>query len=194
VRVKTALVTGSPERVEQVVAALTAAGAEAVAVTEVDRLDDQVRSLPPGVLSAYIQLPMALRPAGETMVSRVRDFLDRGLLARFRLVETVLPALSAPGQVLLVAGHTPIDLTDDREARFAFLRVLAHAIRADRPPAEIQVRLVDRRQSPDEIARMALADAPPPDRLPAAEFASGEAERNYQDWRTEVLGLVSVEY
>jgi hypothetical protein len=157
-------------------------------------LEDQVRSLAAGALDCYIQLPVALRPAGETVVARVRGFLDRGLLTRFRLAETVLPALSSEGRVLLVAGHTPVDLTtpDDRTARLAFLDVLAHAIRADLAPAKARVRVLDSRQSADEIARLAVTGEPVRGRATAREVA-GEAERDYQDWRTEVLGLVSVE-
>jgi len=194
----TVLVTGSPERVEQVVTALRAAGAEAVGRTDLDRLDAELAAFAPGSLAGYVQLPVSLQVTGETVVSRVRGFLESGLLSRFRLAEAVLPALSADSRVLLVAGHTPVDRStpDDQAARVAFLEVLAHAIRADLAPAKVRVRVLDHRQPPADIARLALAEppAPAPGRWPEQRnLAEREAELSYQDWRTEVLGLARIE-
>jgi hypothetical protein len=193
----TALVTGSPGRTEEVVAALRAGGADAVGVTDLDQLDAAVRARSAGSLDCYIQLPIAVRPAGATVVSRVRGFLESGLLTRFRLTESVLPALSDGARVLLVAGHTPVDQSapDDQAARMAFLDVLAHAIRADKAPAKVRVRVLDHAQPAAELARLALTAEPAAG--PAAELrdlAAREAEMSYQDWRTEMLGLVSVEF
>jgi hypothetical protein len=193
----TALVTGSAGRTEEVVAALRAAGADAVGVTDLDQVEAAVRGRAAGSLDCYVQLPIVVRPAGATVVSRVRGFLESGLLTRFRLAETVLPALSEGSRVLLVAGHTPVDRSapDDRAARMAFLDVLAHAISADKAPAKVQVRVVDHARPAAELARLALTGEPMPGR--AAELrdlAAREGEMSYQDWRTEVLGLVSVEF
>ncbi len=90
----TVLVTGSAQRIEPVSAALQTAGARVVTASSVDRLHDEIRQVPAGSLNCYIQLPVGLQPEGEAVVARVRDFLDKGLLTRFRLAETVLPALS----------------------------------------------------------------------------------------------------
>ncbi len=193
----TALVTGSAERVEGLAAALGVAGAEVVSVTDLDRLHEAVEAFHPGSLDCYIQLPMVLRPTGDTVVSRVRNFLEGGLLARFRLAETVLPALSADARVVLVGGHTPVERTvpDDQAARVAFLDVLAHAIRADKAPAKVRVRVLDHGLDADEIARLALTGEPPRGRSARQrDLAVDAAGMSYQDWRTEVLGLVSVEF
>ncbi len=192
-----ALVTGSTERVEGVAAALGHAGAEVVSVTDLDRLDEAVKAFEPGSLDCYIQLPIALHPMGDSVVSRVRSFLEGGLLARFRLAEAVLPALSAEGRVVLVGGHTPVERAapDDQAARTAFLNVLAHAIRADMAPATVWVRVLDRALDADEIARVALmGEAPRRRSAELSELVAGSAGMSYQDWRTEVMGLVSVEF
>ncbi len=194
----TVLVTGSAQRIEPVSAALQTAGARVVTASSVDRLHDEIRQVPAGSLNCYIQLPVGLQPEGEAVVARVRDFLDKGLLTRFRLAETVLPALSGEGRVILVAGHTPPEAKapDDEAARMALLHVLAHAIRADKAPAKVRVRVVAGPHDVDEIVRLALAAdigradsagrrARPPD---------SEDELSYEDWRTEVLGLVNIEF
>jgi len=195
--VTTALVTGSPAAAEQVAAALRAAGAEAVCVTDPDRLAEAISAFPPHSLDCYVQLPIALRPTGETVVARVRAFLDGGLITRFRLAEAVLPALSEGGRVVLVAGHTPVDpnVPDDQAARRAFLEVLAHAIRADQAPAKPRVRVVDHEQGAEDIARIALTgERPRTEAKPLRDLSDREAGMTYQDWRTEVMGLVTLEF
>jgi hypothetical protein len=132
------LVTGSPEAVEPVVAAVRAAGAEAVGVTT-DVLA-ALEELEPGSVGCYVQLPVGIAPSGDTAVSRVHSFLEQGLLTRFRLVDAVMPALAEDATVLLVGGHTQVgqQAPDDQSARRALLTVLAHALRADgrrSPPA-----------------------------------------------------------
>lgn len=116
--------------------------------------------LRPGSLDCYVQLPLTLEPVGTTVVGRVRPFLEAGLLTCFRLVEAVLPMLSASGRVVLVSGHTPIssDVPDDRAARLAFLDVLAHAVRADRTPAKTRVRVVAHDPSAAVIAGLSTED------------------------------------
>src|SRR4051794_30369728 len=94
------LVTGSAQRIEPLSEALRAAGAQVFSAASLGSLAEEVRQLPAGSLSCYLQLPVALEPQGESVVSRVRDFLDQGLLTRFRLAETVLPALAGEGRVI----------------------------------------------------------------------------------------------
>jgi hypothetical protein len=199
--VTTALVTGSAGPAEQVAAALRDAGVEVVAVTDLEtdleRVADAVSSFAPGSLDCYIQLPVMLHPTGETVVARVRTFLETGLLTRFRLAEQVLPVLSDEGRVLLVRGHTPGDTStpDDHAARHAFLDVLAHAIRADKAPATPRVRIVGDERSAADIARLALRPETSSRRpVRAYDLAAREEEKSYQDWRTEVMGMVNVEF
>jgi hypothetical protein len=193
----TALITGSAGPAEQVAAALRDAGAQAMTVTDLDRLAEQLGSLAPGSLDCYIQLPVMLHPVGDTVVARVRAFLDHGILTRFRLAEAVLPALADHGRVLLVRGHTPLDgaIPDDQAARKALLHVLAHAIRADKAPATVRVRVVSDELRPGDIARIALRGESTFRRpIRAYDLAAREEEKSYQDWRTEVMGLVNVEF
>lgn len=192
------LVTGSASRVDAVAAALRQAGAEVISAPSLDRLADEVEALAPGSLDCYIQLPVTLQPSGDTVVSRVRDFLDSGLMSRFRMAEAVLPALSAEGRVLLVGGNTPVEggAPDDQRARVAFLHVLAHAIRADKAPAKVRVRVVQAERDAANIAKLALAWETAGVSV-AAEMRSlsaREEQMSYQDWRTEVLGLASIEF
>jgi hypothetical protein len=191
------LVTGSADRVERVSHALRAAGAQAVSVPDADGLGEVVGRMPAGSLDCYIQLPVTLRPSGDAVVSRVRDFLDKGLMNRFRMAEVIMPALSGQGRVVLVAGHTPASASapDDEAARVGLLHVLAHAIRADKAPEKVRVRVVDARDA-DEIVRAALASDHAPGGAPAAWHgpAIRDEEMSYTEWRTEVLGLASIEF
>lgn len=191
------LVTGSHERVERVSEALRAAGAEVVGVPDADQLGDLVGRLPEGSVDCYVQLPVTLRPTGAAVVSRVRDFLDQGLMNRFRLAEVIMPALSDEGRVVLVAGHMPgsASAPDDEAARIALLHVLAHAIRADKAPAKVRVRVLDT-QDVDQIVRTASNTEPGDGRAPATWHrpAIRDEEMSYTEWRTEVLGLASIEF
>jgi len=106
----------------------------------------------------------------------------------------VLPTLAASATVLLVGGQTKVDADapDDHEARAALMRVLAHAVRAERAPARLTVRTVDHSWSAEELAAATGARASAmPSGDPASEETIGKA---YADWRTEVLGLMRVEF
>ncbi len=106
--------------------------------------------------------------------------------------ERVGPVVDA----LRAAGATTVGVSDLERlgtALAGFLTVLAHAIRADRAPGKIQVRVLDQVHPAAEIARLALTGES--GRRPAAVPADRgtQAEMSYQDWRTEILGLASVE-
>lgn len=194
--VSKALVTGSAERVEEVSAALEAADVETVRVSDPDELAAAVSALDPGSLDCYVQLPVALTVDGDTIVARVRNFLEDGLLTRFRLAETVLPALSPEATVLLVTGHTleGQNPPDDRAARIAFLEVLAHAVRADKAPAKVRVRVLRHKRAATEIARLALTGEPERGMAADVPDPAEREEMSYEDWRTEVLGLMRMEF
>jgi hypothetical protein len=185
------LVTGSPEAVEPVVAAVRAAGAEAVGVTT-DVLA-ALEGLEPGSVGCYVQLPVGIAPSGDTAVSRVHSFLEQGLLTRFRLVDAVMPALAEDATVLLVGGHTQVgqQAPDDQNARRALLTVLAHALRADRAPVATRVRVLDHTNTADEIADLAVTGRAPSQEQRSAR--SAESVRAYEDWRTELFGMARAE-
>ena len=148
----TVLVTGGGERLAEVAKAIEAAGAETTVVDTLDRLGEAVSGK---TFDGYVQLPVAMTPRhGGSLVSRVEQFLSEGLLSRFRAAETVLPSLAESANVLLVGGQTNVDsdAPDDQEARTALMRVLAHALRAERAPSHLRVRTVGPEWSATDIA------------------------------------------
>ena len=191
---RTVLLSGSDERVAEVAAVLRSSGAEVLAVEDPQLLAGVLADLRPGALTGYVQLPVRLAVEGGSVVRRVRGFLEGGLLSRFDAAQAVLPLLADDARVVLVAGNTTTDgrdLPDDRAARLALLEVLAHAVRADVSASRVRVTVLDQR-SPAEIADVALREVAP---LPAevADLRRREGELSYDDWRTEVLGMATVE-
>jgi hypothetical protein len=189
----TVLVTGGGERLTEVAEAIRATGAETTVVDTLDRLGETVSGK---TFDAYVQLPVAMTPRHGSLVSRVEQFLSEGLLSRFRAAETVLPTLAPSATVLLVGGQTNVDVDapDDQEARTALMRVLAHALRAEKAPDHLRVRTAGPEWSGQDIAT-SLGDAAP--RSEGGGDQSGDREaigKAYADWRAEVLGLVRVEF
>ena len=187
------LVSGWDARVGQVSDALRALGAEVVVSDDPHRLRQVVAELPPKSLSAYVQLPVSVDVSGETVVGRVRTFLQNGLLARFDAADVVLPALRGDAKVVLVSGNSTVQgeaMPDDAAARFALLNVLAHAVRADKAPGKIRVRMMDADSRPDDIASLTVRGEATPTGL--AQVKERESELSYEDWRTEVMGLATI--
>jgi hypothetical protein len=190
-----ALVSGTDERVAQVASALREGGVDVMSVQDPAQLREAVAALEPGSLSQYIQLPVSVDVSGATLVGRVHTFLQKGLLARFEAADAVLPALDEDATVVLVSGNTAIDggaMPDDSAARFALLNVLAHAIRAERAPGVVRVRILAADTTPSTIAAVALRKERPRTRG-IAHLQAREAEMSYTDWRIEVMGLATVQ-
>lgn len=190
-----ALVSGSRPMADPVVQALTERGARVTLVDDPGRAAVAVAGLTSGSVDCYVQLPLTLRPAGDTVVGRVRHFLDAGLITRFRLAETVLPLLTPTASVVLVAGHTPIahEDPDDHSARLAMLQLLAHALLADKAPDSLRVQVVSANQPADRLVAAAVDGEqlePPADGRTAPTRPS---DRSYEDWRVEMMGQVGIE-
>jgi hypothetical protein len=191
---RTALVTGSPERVAEVCSALQSLGCDALAVDEPARLAEVCASLGRGAIDHYVQLPVDVPSTGGTVVSRLQAFLSGGLLARFDAVASVLPALRPDASVILVAGNLPAELTapDDRHARIALLRVLAQAILADTAPMPVRAAVVEYSRTAEQIAEITID--PAANRLRViSEVADRYPEMSYDDWRLAVLSLATIE-
>lgn len=187
----TVLVTGGGERLDEVTSAVKATGADVVVVDDLGRLGEAVAGQD---FDAYVQLPVAMTPTEGSVVSKVEQFLTQGMLSRFRAAATVLPTLAADANVMLVGGQTNIDVDapDDADARAAMLRVLAHALRAERAPARLTVRVADRNWTGEQIAARATGTGTSSGTDAAGDDASiGQA---YADWRAEVVGLMRVEF
>ena len=191
---QTALVTGSPERVAAVSAALVDRGCEVVQVDDPGALSEVCASLGAGAIDHYVQLPVNVPSSGGTVVSRLQAFLGGGLLARFEAASTVLPTLRPNASVVLVAGNLPAELTapDDRQARMSLLRVLGQAIRADVAPIPVNTVVVEHVRSADEVAAIAIDPAANRQRV-ISHAAELYPEMSYVDWRLEVLSLAAIE-
>lgn len=160
----TVLVTGSDAG--GVTSALERVGVTPVVIGPGEDLAARLSAMAPGDLAGYVQLPVAVPVSGDSVLGRVRTFLQDGLLHRFDQAELVLPYLSGRATVVLVSGNTPVQAggggaqlaSDDKGARVSMLRVLAHTIRLDRG-GELSTLVVDGRKGSAAIARAVLLGA-----------------------------------
>lgn len=190
-----ALVSGCDGRVAEVAEALRAGGAHVVEVDDPALLREAAAGLAGESLSCYVQLPVRVDVSGATLVGRVHTFLQKGLLARFEAADLVLPALRDDATVVLVSGNTAIEggaMPDDSAARFALLNVLAHAVRAEKAPGVVRVRMLEADSSAADIAAVGLRGERVRSRG-LAQVQAREAEMSYEDWRTEIMGLATVQ-
>jgi hypothetical protein len=193
--VSTVLVTGATQPVAEVSDALRKAGAEVISVDDLGKLEAALAGLPPGLLDGYVQLPVHVAARGDTVVERVRHFLEDGLLARFSAAATILPALSDEARVVLVGGNTLVEASapDDQSARVGLLKVLAHAIQADRSETKIEVRVLAHDAPAEHIGAVALGAEPTREQA-LADLMAQEPKMSFDDWRIEVMGLVNGEF
>jgi hypothetical protein len=189
------VVTGAAEQVAAVATALRDAGAEVIAVDDLEGLGAAVAGIAPGSLDCYVQLPVHVGARGDAVIERVRNFLEDGLLARFAAASTILPTVSDKGRVVLVGGNTPVEASapDDQSARTALLDVLAHAIQADKSATRFGVRVLPHDEPAEHIAAVALGGEPTREQS-LASLRAREPEMSFADWRVEVMGLVNGEF
>lgn len=190
---RTALVTGSSDRVAQVGDALEQAGFTVTRVKDGEDIDAACAGIAPETLGCYVQLPHDTKVVGETLVERVREFLTAGLLNRFEMTSRVLPLLGPGASVVLVAGNVPGAATpDDRHARIDLLRVLARAVLAECTQGDVRAVVVANDRSADEIADIAVRGGDEKSRKVAA-VAALDPDLSYADWQREVLTLSASE-
>lgn len=188
----TALVTGSPVRVDDVAAALEQEGFSVIRVPEPDDLGAACAGIDPGTLACYVQLPKETKVDAPSLIGRVRQFLAEGLLARFEAASAVVPLMTKDGCVVLVAGNLPGASTpDDRHARIDLLRVLARAILAECDGNDVRAVVVGNDRSPAQIADLVLRRGDEASRKAAEVAAIGDM--NYADWQREFLSLTTEE-
>jgi hypothetical protein len=185
-----ALVTGSPNRVEEVSAALEQAGYKVLRVPEPGDVAAACSGIEPGSLACYVQLPKETKVDAPSLIGRVRQFLSEGLLARFEQASTIVPCLAKDGCVILVAGNLPGAATpDDRHARIDLLRVLARAVLAECEGSEVRAVVVANDRSPADIADIARRRGDQAGKKAAEVAALGDM--NYADWQREFLSLTT---
>jgi hypothetical protein len=184
------LVSGAAGHVSEVAQALRARGADVVEVTDIGDVPATCAAAGPRAFGSYVQLPASFEVKGDTAVRRVHHFYAEGVLARFTALAAALPSLTPAARLTFVLGTLPADAatSDDREARRALTRVLAHAARADTPDGHLTVRVLDAGAVPDEIAQVAIGLDPA-----RQELMDRLAGLSYADWRVELLGLVAME-
>jgi hypothetical protein len=185
------LLSGSTERAQRLSELLKDAGADPLIITDLAALPGEAGI---DALDFYIQLPVTIHPDGDTAVARVGSFLSAGLLARFSAVDRVLPVLAPGATVVLVSGNTPdeLSLPDDQQSRLALLHLLAHATRAELATRHVEVKVVSSQRSDQEIVHYALGGEDDAQIQRNPQERSGAAAA-YQDWRTEVMGLVGID-
>lgn len=191
---RTALVTGSSERVAAIAEALERVGFAVTAVSDRKEVARVCAGFEPGSLDCYVQMPGRILPQGDSVVRRLEEFLTQGLLARYRAAAAVLPALGAHAMVVLVTGNHPSEsgLPDDQAARVSLLRVLAQAILADSAHTEVRAAVVEQGRSATDIAE--IVQQRPPQRLRVvSDYVEETADISYVDWRLHVLELASTE-
>jgi hypothetical protein len=191
----TIVVTGAAIAVAAVSDALREAGAEVIAVDDLSKLDAALAGISPGSLDGYVQLPVHVEARGDTVVERVRNFLEDGLLARFTAASTILPSIIEGGRVVLVGGNTPVEASapDDHSARLALVGVLTDAIQADRASTSVDVRMLSHDELAKQIAAVALGAGQTRSES-LAELMAREPGMSFDDWRIEVMGLVNGEF
>lgn len=193
--VSTVLVTGAAESVVEVSEALRRAGSEVISVDDLGKLDAALLGLSPGSLDGYVQLPVHVAARGESVVDRVRHFLEDGLLARFAAASAILPAMSDGAIVVLVGGNTFVEASapDDHSARLGLLKVLADAIQADKSATQVQVRVLPHGEQAEQIGAVALGAEPTREQA-LADLMAQEPKMSFEDWRIEVMGLVNGQF
>lgn len=187
-----ALVTGSDDRMASVAEQLFADGMEVVTAAGVHEL----AALDVGEkrIDVYVQLPVTVEPVGDTLVARLRSFLADGLLARFALVEHVMPTLAQNATVVLVSGNTTTAgaaVPDDERSRLALLHLLAHATRAELASRGVQVTVVNGARTDLEVARFARVAGEDPTARLIPEAPEQVSSKDYQDWRIEMMGMAN---
>jgi hypothetical protein len=189
----TALVTGSPARVDEVAGALEQAGYRVTKVPEPGDVAGACAGIEPGSLACYVQLPKETRVDAPSLIGRVRQFLEEGLLARFEAASTIVPLMAKDGCVVLVAGNLPGAATpDDRHARIDLLRVLARAVLAECEGSDVRAVVVGNHRSAADITDIVLRRGDEAGRK-AAEVAALPGDLNYADWQREFLSLTTEE-
>jgi hypothetical protein len=185
----TVLVSGTAAAAA-VAAALRELDTDVTEVHDLDELAAACETAGESAFDAYVQLPVTFEMTGDTVVGRVHHFYSAGVLARFAALATALPALAAGAKVTFVLGALRPEVAsgDDLTARRSLLNVLGHAARADAPDKRLAVRVLSFGLAPTAIARAALGrDAS------GAVLLEEMSRLRYDDWRTELLGMVAIE-
>lgn len=170
------LLTGSKDRTSPLAATLRAQSGDVVVAESRDEIAALAGGLSPGSVGAYVQLLLA--PDG------VRSWAAP-VTERIETLALLAPVL-ARGAVVVMVADGPADPARDGRVVDA-LCLLAKAALTTGGDTAVTVNVVHE-ASPATITRMLPGGAPHGGTAPLADFAT---DRDYVDWRTDVLNLTS---
>ena len=94
--------------------------------------------------------------------------------------------------MVLVAGNIADSvLPDDESSRFGMLNVLAHATRAELASRGVLVTVAGGSRTDSQLVQIALRGGEDPVSELGEAPAGKVTDKQYQDWRTEVMGAHS---
>ena len=172
----TALITGSKHRTSRLDGTLRAHGGDVVVADSRDGIAALAARLPQRSVGAYVQLLMHA-DAGLSWAPPVTE--------RIETVALVAPLLAPKAAVLLVADDPADPAHDPRVADG--LCLLAEAALSGAEYGGVKVSVLPE-ASPEAITRALGRHGPAG---PAAPLADLGADRDYADWRTDILSLTS---
>jgi hypothetical protein len=189
-RMAAVLVSGTADTAGAVAVALRELDAAVTEVPDLDGLAVACEAAGESAFDAYVQLPATFEMVGKTVIDRVHHFYSAGVLARFDALATALPALASEAKVTFVLGalRPEVASRDDLAARRSLLNVLGHAARADAQDKRLAIRVLSFSLGADVIARAALGRD-----STSAVLLEDLSRLRYDDWRTELLGMVALE-
>lgn len=187
------LITGSTDALEEAADAVRAAGGEPMVASDPDQLQVALDSIGKGEVRHFLQMPESLKgESAGTLTSQVHQFLESGLLSRYRTAEAVLPYLASDAKVVLASGNvnTEAAAPDDRSARLSLVHVLKHAMQTDLDSADASVRIADSGTDASVLAQAVLNGGSLGNEGRGDVEAAVDPGLDYFDWRIEVLGRV----
>lgn len=174
----TALLSGSKHGTSRLSASLRAHEADIVVADSRDGLVTLTNRLPQRSISAYVQFLMK----GDATSSWVPPLTER-----LETLTLVAPLLAPEAAVVLVANESSDPARDEGVA--AGLRLLTEAALSTWDKVGVRVS-VAQEASPDEITGLLRHQGAPKGwAVPLADLG---ADRDYADWRTDILSLTSV--
>jgi hypothetical protein len=172
----TALLTGSTERTAPFAATLRAHSGDVVVADSRDGIAGLADRLPARSVGSYVQL-LLTRDGWRSWAAPVTERIETLAL---------LAPLLAPEAVVVMVAEDPADPARDRRVVDA-LCLLAGAALTAGGGAEVTVSVVHE-ACPAAITRLLPVAATGGGQGPLADFA---ADRDYADWRTDVINLTS---
>jgi hypothetical protein len=193
----TAVVTGSPARVDDVTRAMERRGISVLGVHRGDDLGQAARAVAAGSLGYFVQLPDDVPSPHLTRSRALAALLGSGLASRFCEVDALMGKMAPTCAVVLVTGETVDDLSGPESVEYphaptCVLEMLAEAIVSDMAPSAVRATVVSHRHSADQIAAIALATGPERAAM-VAGYAERVPEMSFDDWRLACLSTTGPE-